>query len=151
MSFWVIPGSSPNCARGPPGMKLSTVKPMIETITNSTMLCEKRLSRNPGIRVSMLTCQRLVGRRPAPMGASGGDTSTRPRPSQRVPGFGARVDVRHDAGNALLVTLDRIALVQRKEGQVATNELLYPTVDRAPRVRIEAASAFVEQGIDLWI
>ena len=31
------------------------------------------------------------------------------------------------------------------------NQLLYATVDRAPRVRIEAASTLVEQGIDLGI
>jgi hypothetical protein len=51
-SCWVMPGSRAYCDRGPPGIRFRMVKPMIETITSSTRLCERRFSRNPRIRPS---------------------------------------------------------------------------------------------------
>ena len=52
ISCWVMLGSRANCDRGPPGIRFRMVKPMIETITSSTRLCERRFSRNPRIRPS---------------------------------------------------------------------------------------------------
>src|SRR5690348_6827012 len=127
-----MPGSSPNCARGPPGMRFRTVKPMIETITSSTMLCTRRLSRNPDIRVTMLVLQ-YHSRAGLGHRALAGSTSARPIPGQRIPGFGARIAVRHEAVDPLLETFDRVVLIQRQEWQIATHEFLYAEVDRAPR------------------
>ena len=52
LSSCVMPASSAYCAIGPPGIRLSTTKPMIDTITSSTMLCMKRLSRNSAMVLS---------------------------------------------------------------------------------------------------
>ncbi len=50
MASCVMPGVSANCESGPPGVKLSIAKPMIDTSTSKMMLCHRRVRRYPNIR-----------------------------------------------------------------------------------------------------
>ena len=62
-SSCVMPGSSPNCASGPPGSRFRTTNPMIETIRSRMRLCESRLSRKPRIQLSSFKTAPMIGRR----------------------------------------------------------------------------------------
>src|SRR3954470_11546867 len=145
-----MPGSSPNWAIGPPGRRFRMAKPMIETITSRTRLCDRRLSRNPRIVPSLR--DRFSGwRRPGRDSPGGDDPSACPVPSRRVPGGCARVRIHGETGQFFLAPDHVHVLEQRQEGQVVTNELLDAIVDLAPRFLIESTGTLLQERVHLGI
>src|SRR4051812_12361456 len=144
-----MPGSRPYCAMGPPGIRLRVAKPMSETITISTVLCNKRWSRNP----RMASSSGWPKRAPPPdrLVRAAAGSSAHPVPVRCVPGLGARVGIGLEALDLLLPTVDGFALVNRQEGQIPADEFLHLLIDGTARLGIERSRPLIEEGVHFGI